>query len=727
MSQAVKEQEITLGAWGDDLRLTLLPSGVGVLSINSKAGSNALSSEVIKCFGEGLDFVKNEPQIKALILASEKPNIFIVGADIREILKTQDPAVGRALTTNGHIVLNKLLALKMPVVAAVNGICFGAGLELIICADKRIASDDPSTKIGLPEVNIGLLPGLGGTQRLPRLIGLKPALEIILSGEPVSSKKALELGIVDRIVSKDKLIDTASEQALQLLESNFDRAAMRAEIEAKVEEADGGLQKRLSTLKITDRAVRVRTKGLYPAPKKVMEVIEKGLKEGLEAGLEHETAAFADLAVSSIAKNMINFYISKEMASQTARRALDAGGVTTLGVIGSGRMGAELAEQAASHHMNVLLKSSSPDKAKAAVEKLSKRTEKLFAENADYQDKQLPTIEAVETNEDFRAAQLVVEAVYEDIDLKNKLVYEVSRVVPQGTIMASNTSSFAISNMSQFSANPDRVIGLHFFSPLDRLELVEVITHERTNADVLKKALAFVGQLGKVPIPVKDSPGFLVNRLLCCFLNDGARMGSEKIPLNWIDDTAINFGLPFGVFWLFDDLGWDLCNKVCRLLHTKFGTRYTPPLMLDNILPFGFEGKRTNQGLYLWDESGKRLGWNTEFMPKAGICISDEKPDEETVRLIQDRLFLPMIDEAARCLEDKVVRKAREIDLALGLGIGFPRFRGGLLRYADDLGIDYVVERLEMIYSEYEPRREISGFLRNLHKEGRRFYGLGQG
>ncbi|MBX3077313.1 enoyl-CoA hydratase/isomerase family protein [Candidatus Obscuribacterales bacterium] len=725
MSQAVKEQDIVLGAWGD-LKLVLRPDGVAVYSLDCRAGVNSLSSEVIRSFTEGLEFIATEPQIKALILASGKENMFVAGADIREILKTTDENIARALTDKGHVGLNKLLALKVPVVAAVDGICFGAGLELILCCDKRVATKNPNTLIGLPEVNIGLLPGLGGTQRLPRLIGLKPALEIILSGEPVSALRALELGIVDKLVRQEELIETAAKLALELLKSGFDRAKERAAQDAKTDEADGGLKKRLSTLKITDRAVRVRTRGQYPAPKKVMEVIEKGLSEGLESGLKHETDAFAELAVSPIAKNMINFYISKEMAVQSARRALEAGGVTTLGVIGSGRMGAELAENAASKHMNILLKSSSAEKASAAAELLTKRIETLFTENLDYQGKAQPSIESVENYDEFSPAQLIVEAVYEDLDLKNKIIQEVSQVVPATTLIASNTSSFAISTMSQFSIHPENVIGLHFFSPIDRLELVEVVTHEKTDAAVLKRALGFVSQLGKVPVPVKDSPGFLVNRLLCMFLNDAARMGSEKIPLNWIDDTAINFGLPIGAFWLFDDLGWDLCNKVCRLLYESFGPRYTPPLMLDNILPFGFDGKRTNAGLYLWDETGKRLGWNTEFMPDAGICVSDEKPDEETSILIRDRLFLPMIDEAARCLEDKVVRKAREIDLALGLGIAFPRFRGGLLRYADDLGIDYVVERLEMIYSKYEPHREISDFLRNLHKEGRRFYGLGQ-
>ncbi len=721
----MKEQDIVLGAWGD-LKLVLRPDGVAVYSLDCRAGVNSLSSEVIRSFTEGLEFIATEPQIKALILASGKENMFIAGADIREILKTTDQNIARALTDKGHVGLNKLLALQVPVVAAVDGICFGAGLELILCCDKRVATKNPNTLIGLPEVNIGLLPGLGGTQRLPRLIGLKPALEIILSGEPVSALRALELGIVDKLVGQEELIETASKLALDLLKSGFDRVKERAAQDAKTDEADGGLKKRLSTLKITDRAVRVRTRGQYPAPKKVMEVIEKGLSEGLESGLKHETDAFAELAVSPIAKNMINFYISKEMAVQSARRALEAGGVTTLGVIGSGRMGAELAENAASKHMNILLKSSSAEKASAAAELLTKRIETLFTENLDYQGKAQPSIESVENYDAFSPAQLIVEAVYEDLDLKNNIIQEVSQVVPATTLIASNTSSFAISTMSQSSTHPENVIGLHFFSPIDRLELVEVVTHEKTDAAVLKRAVGFVSQLGKVPVPVKDSPGFLVNRLLCMFLNDAARMGSEKIPLNWIDDTAINFGLPIGAFWLFDDLGWDLCNKVCRLLYESFGPRYTPPLMLDNILPFGFDGKRTNAGLYLWDETGKRLGWNTEFMPEAGICVSDEKPDEETAILIRDRLFLPMIDEAARCLEDKVVRKAREIDLALGLGIAFPRFRGGLLRYADDLGIDYVVERLEMIYSKYEPHREISDFLRNLHKEGRRFYGLGQ-
>lgn len=721
----MKEQEVVLGAWGD-LKLVLRPDGVAVYSIDTKSGVNQLSSDVIRSFTEGLDFIAKEPQIKALILASGKENVFMAGADIREILKTTDQSVAKMLIGNGHVALNKVLALKMPVVAAVDGICFGAGLELILCCDKRIATNNPNTLIGLPEVNIGLLPGLGGTQRLPRLIGLKAALEIILSAEPVSARKALELGIVDQVVAQSELIDSAAKLALNLLKSSYDRTSERAAQDAKTEEGDGGLKKRLNTLKITDRAVRVRTRGQYPAPKMVMEVIEKGLNEGLEAGLIAETNAFAELAVSSIAKNMINFYISKEMAFQTARRALEAGGVTTLGVIGTGRMGAELAETAASKHMNILLKSSSAEKANAAVELLTKRIETVFTENLDYQGKPQPTIKTADSYEDFAPAQLVVEAVYEDLNLKNKVVDELSRVVPSTTLIASNTSSFSIADMAKLSAHPENVVGLHFFSPLDRLELVEVVTHERTDAAVLKRALAFVGQLGKVPVPVKDSPGFLVNRLLCMFLNDAARMGSEKIPLNWIDDTAINFGLPFGAFWLFDDLGWDLCNKVCRLLFESFGPRYTPPLMLDNILPFGFDGKRTNAGLYLWDESGKRLGWNTEFMPQAGICVSEEKPDEETSTLIRDRLFLPMIDEAARCLEDKIVRKAREVDLALGLGIAFPRFRGGLLRYADDLGIDYVVERLEMIYAKYEPHREISDFLRNLHKEGRRFYGLGQ-
>ncbi len=722
MNQVLKQQDVTLGVWGDEMRLSLRASGVAVLSLD--AGSvNALSNRVIDYFSAALDFIASEPSIKAVIFSSEKKNIFIAGADIREIVKIDVLAEANALSAKGHSVLKKVTELKIPTVAAIDGICLGGGLELVLCCDKRVATNNIKTKIGLPEVNIGLIPGLGGTQRLPRMIGVKPAVELILSGEPLDAELALAAGIVDKIVVSN-LLDASEEVALEMIATKFDRSIHAQEREKSAEEKDGGYEKRLSILKMSDRMIRIRTRGLVPAPRRAIEVIEYGLVNGLEAGIKREIEVFAELAVSAMAKNMINFYISQEMAVQTALRTMEnADRVTTCGIIGSGTMGLEIADIALQKGINVLVKGSSPEKSASAVQWLNKRAEsRLDAKSAD--EAIVPaSVEAADLNDDLRPAQLIIEAVPEDTDLKNKVIFEVARAVPAGCIIASNTSSFAISNLSQFSNKPERVLGLHFFNPVDRMPLVEVVTHERTDAEVLKTAIAFAAQLGKIPVTVKDSPGFLVNRLLTHFMAEAARLCDDGIPLNWVDDTATQFGMPIGPFCLFDELGWELSSRVCHLMHEKFGQRYLPPIMLNNIMPYGLRGK-DGGGLYLWDDKGKRLDENVEFLAKVNITVSKEKPDEATTTLIRDRLFLPMVDEAGRCLEEKIVRKARDIDLALVLGVAFPRFRGGLLRWADDLGLDYVVDRLNEIYTKYKPAREVGGYLMNLKKEGRRFYGF---
>jgi 3-hydroxyacyl-CoA dehydrogenase/enoyl-CoA hydratase/3-hydroxybutyryl-CoA epimerase len=322
-------------------------------------------------------------------------------------------------------------------------------------------------------------------------------------------------------------------------------------------------------------------------------------------------------------------------------------------------------------------------------------------------------------------AEIIVEAVTEDLDLKGKIVFEVSRATPAGTILASNTSSFSISEMARASASPESFIGLHFFNPPDRMPLVEVITHERTSPEILRRAMAVSGQLGKVPVVVKDSPGFLINRLLGGFLLEAARMAYERVPLNWIERAAVNFGMPMGPLVLFDELGWDLTSQVGRQLHLEFGERLKPPPLMNSALATGLSGKSTAAGFYLWDAAGRKLGFNRDLLERIDLVVSDEQPGEDDETLIRDRLILPMIDEAARCLAEKIVRKPKDVDLAIIIGIGFPPFRGGLLRYADELGIDYVTNRLGEIYTAYRPHRQVSEMLSSMREAGRSFYGLG--
>jgi Enoyl-CoA hydratase/carnithine racemase len=346
VSQVVSEKDIVLGAWGH-ITLIRRESGVCLLNFNTHGGANVLSHEVMKHFDEAVEFVRRDTETKALVISSPKTDMFIAGADIREISKLEGLEAARHLVDYGQELFARIVALPQPTVAAVNGICLGGGLEVTLYCDRRIASYGKATLFGLPEVSIGLVPGLGGTQRLPRIIGLKPTIDMLLTGKPIDIPTALELGLIDKAVEHEKLLDEAEKVALELVNSKIDRQAEWDAREAKIEEKDGGLEKRKSLLKISNRAVQIRTKGFYPAPQKALEIIGKGLDDGLEAGMRYEAEAFAELASSTIARNLINVYFTREMATQTALRAIDKyGEVNDLGIVGSGKMGTALAELA---------------------------------------------------------------------------------------------------------------------------------------------------------------------------------------------------------------------------------------------------------------------------------------------------------------------------------------------------------------------------------------------
>ncbi|MCA9802324.1 MAG: enoyl-CoA hydratase/isomerase family protein [Cyanobacteria bacterium HKST-UBA02] len=705
--------ETLLGSWGKELNLTVRDSQVGYLTLNVPGRANTLTSEIIDYMDHAIELASRS-DLKGLVFASGKHDIFLAGADIKEILAVREESVTRNLAERGHTVFKKILALPFPTVSAIHGICLGGGLEFVLCSDGRLATSAPHTLIGLPEVNIGLIPGLGGTQRLTARVGLKSALDFILSGEPKGAEECLSIGLIDEIVEdENKLLDRAEEMVLSMAARDFDRRKLREERARAMEEADGGEKKRQMLLKTSERVIRIRTGGHYPAPKLVLEVIRIGLEQGEEKGLAAEIDGFAKMAVSNIARNMINVYFTREMAAQTAQRALEKSApVTELGIMGSGVMGKGIAETAINAGLSVVIRGSSDEKTEAEAERLSKK----LHEGSD------ASVTAAGDLARMSKADIILESVNEDLKLKKELIQKLE--LTESNILATNTSSFSIAEIAAFSNRPENILGLHFFSPVDRMPLVEVITHEGTDAGVQRRATGLIGRLGKVPIVVKDSPGFLVNRLLCIFLLEASRMLDEKVPLNWIDSVSTKFGMPMGAFELCDELGWGLITSVARLLHEKFGERMLPPAVMDRAMTMGIDGKKTNAGCYLWEDSNRKLSINQDFIEKADVRTSDEPVEEAKALEIQDRLILPMIDEAARCLEEKVVRKARDIDLAIIIGAGFPPFRGGLLRYADELGIDYVVQGLERIYANHEPKRSVSSMLLEMQQAGRKFYSL---
>jgi 3-hydroxyacyl-CoA dehydrogenase len=589
----------------------------------------------------------------------------------------------------------------------------------------------------LPETKLGFVPGLGGTQRLPRLVGIRNSLEIILTGDPVSARRAFELGVIDKLSTQDKLLDDAEKEALDLLKSGDWRSPDQIASKAAGELTPEKLK---SLFAMAERSVRIRTRGNYPAQTQVLEVMKEGLHNGIEAGLDLEARTFATLSVSEVSKNLVFLFFTTEFARQSAVASAskeDTPQVKTVGVIGAGLMGSTIAQLAAQNGFDVLFQSAQKERHEYLTQRAQEINARLLKANQDSQDgqrsgnsgssadrsdtKHIGTVKAVVKDEEFAAADLIIEACAENAETKTEVFKRLCLVARPEAVIASNTSSLSISAFKKSVSENVSLVGMHFFHPVDKMPLVEVIAPSGTNKSAIAQVTAFLSKLGKTPVTVKDSPCFLVNRLLYCYLVEAARIAAEKTPINWVEEAAIDFGMPMGPMALLDEVGLDVSNMVAKALEKAFGERMAAPPELDEAMRIGMIGKKTGRGIYSWDESGKKLGFDKRITENIGLVVTDTKVDKELAKKLTMRMILPMIDEAARCLEEKVVRRPREIDLCMVMGVGFPPFRGGLLRYADALGLDKVIEGLKELYS-HSPKRSISPYLIKLASENRGFY-----
>jgi 3-hydroxyacyl-CoA dehydrogenase / enoyl-CoA hydratase / 3-hydroxybutyryl-CoA epimerase len=692
-------------------------SGVGVVLFDSPGRSNLLTTEVLQELEHALAEVSEDSGIKALMLLSGKHDTFLSGADLHEILRFENRDAAFALSRRGQAVLDRISNLGKPVVVGINGACLGGGLELALACDRRIATTSGATQLGLPEVRLGLIPGLGGTQRLPRLIGVKGALEIILSSEPISAVTAKEMGIVDDVVAPDELMARLEQEALALLHAQ--------EIGARFGYDAAANPKDPQLLNMAERSVRIKTKGHYPAHTRVINVIRDGLANGMETGLQLEAETFADLAVGEVARNLIFLFFTSEFARQSAAAQVKKSGipeVETVGVIGGGNMGGGIAQLAALSGHKVLVSEMTEERARAAVEQIRNRLSQQRPSNSQPESllhEAAAAVNHVPSTDGMAGADLVIEAVFEDLELKGKIFNQLVDNAKDDCVFASNTSSLSLSEIAARVKSPQRVVGLHFFHPVDKMPLIEVINQPDTAPWAMARAMSFVSKLGKVPVLVKDGPGFLVNRLLCCYLAEAGKLAEEKVPMNWIDDAAVAFGMPMGPLALLDEVGLDIAYKVSSMLHERCGDRLAPPAVFQKVEQLGLIGKKAGVGLYLW-EDGRKQSFNPQLIQAASLVVTETKPDPDKITEICDRLVLPMIDEAARCLSEKIVRKPRELDMSMILGIGFPAFRGGPLRYADTRGIPDIVENL--IAMQPATGRTVSPLLATMSSTGRRFY-----
>lgn len=661
---------------------------------------------------------------KAVIFKSNKPKIFIAGADIDEIKVMKTAEEFERAVSGGQEVMNEVEDLPMITIAAVNGACAGGGCEFIMACDYRIASDDSSTRIGLPETKLGIIPGFGGCVRMPRIVGLQSALDIILNGKLERAAKALKIGLVDAVVHPSILMD----QAVKMAEEKMPAGKRRKQFSPK-----GTMAKMLEgplkfvVFKKAREGVMKFTHGHYPAPLKAIEVIQKtyGMSDRARA-MEIERKAFIECGTTDISKNLIHVFDLMESVkkqSGVTGSNVKAKDVTHLGVLGAGTMGGGIAYVAADKGIFVRMKDVNWDAIGRGLKHASDLWQKLLKKRAITTYEKQHRMDRVSGTLDysgFRHMELVVEAIVEDMEIKKKVINETAKHMKDDAIIATNTSSLSVTEMAAGHPRPEYFAGMHFFNPVDKMPLVEVIRGEKTSDETIATVYELSKKMGKLPVVVKDGPGFLVNRLLLPYMAEAAWLLQEGMSIETVDKAYVKeFGMPMGPFALMDEVGLDVCIKVLKIFKKAFGARIEIAPIMEKLEKSERKGKKNRKGFYTYDEKDKRQVVDSSVYGELGLSTpTDPLSTKECI----ERGVFAMVNECSRALiEDKIVETPNEVDLAMITGTGFPPFRGGLLKYADKVGINYIVDQLEM-YGAKHARLKPAGPLMQMAKSGQKFY-----
>ncbi|MFP5385785.1 MAG: 3-hydroxyacyl-CoA dehydrogenase NAD-binding domain-containing protein [Bacteriovoracia bacterium] len=655
--------------------------------------------------------------VKGIVFFSHKPGVFLAGVDISVInsLKTESEAL-RALD-EAHSIFNALDDVKMPTVALVDGICLGGGLELALTCKKIFISDNPKTSLGLPEVMLGVLPGFGGTYRLPRKVGLTTAMDMILTGRQIKGKNALRIGLADAMLPTERMQELAKTYLLE--KKTGKKRSMKEEVQSAA--IDNFLTRKIIFQKAREKVLET-SKGFYPAPLKILEVLESGSGKSRGDYLAIEAQAFAELSQSVQSKNLQHIFFLTD-ASKKLDNKDQLPSVRRGAVLGAGVMGGGIAWLFAENNQSPLMKDLTPEALelglKQASQNFSAKVKRRRMTQDEFQRK-MRSIEPTLNFEGFRAVDLVVEAVVENMDIKKKVFAEIEGYVRPDCLLTSNTSSLSVEEMSKALKNPERFAGLHFFNPVNKMPLVEIITHERASKETIDTLVKWVLDVKKTPIVVKDGPGFLVNRILAPYLNEAAYLLEEGVTVEALDEAALNFGMPMGPCRLMDEIGLDVCVKVGKIMHDGLGERANPSSLSTKLYDAKLLGKKNGKGFYLYDDKGKVFGKNPEISK-----LLPSKKNRKDEMEIQMRLFLPMVNEAAYIFADKIVDKASTVDIGMIYGTGFPPFRGGLCKWADQEGLDQIAERLNNFAKDVSAERyQMAPFLAMMINDKKKFYDL---
>ncbi|MDJ0040718.1 MULTISPECIES: fatty acid oxidation complex subunit alpha FadJ [Pantoea] len=671
---------------------------VGVITIDvPDEKMNTLKAEFAAQIAAIIAQARKNPQLLGLVLISGKPDNFVAGADISMIDRCRNAHEAEALARQGQEVMAAIAALPFPVVAAIHGACLGGGLELALACNTRICSLDDKTRIGLPEVQLGLLPGSGGTQRLPRLIGVQKALPLILTGKNLRAKQAKKLGIVDDAVPQAILLDTA---IAQVKKGKFRRAPLPLR-----DRLLQGPVARQALFALVRRETDRKTQGNYPAAQRIIEVVRIGLEQNSQAGYAAEARAFGELAMTPESAALRSlFFASTALKKENGTRA-EPRLIQRVGVLGGGLMGGGIASVSAMNAgLPVRIKDISLQGINHALQTswalLGKKVKRRQLSPAQRQQ-QMARISGGTDYQGFAHRDMVIEAVFEDLALKRQMVADVEAHCQPDTIFASNTSSLPIAEIAATAQRPQNIIGLHYFSPVEKMPLVEVIPHATTSPETLASTVTLARKQGKTPIVVADKPGFYVNRILTPYINEAMRCVVEGEPIDHIDRALVKFGFPVGPVQLLDEVGIDVGSKISPGLQQAYGERFAAPSALDAVIQDGRKGRKNGKGFYLYGSSR----FARKKVDPAVYSLLKRKPVKtQSGAQIAERCVLMMLNEAVRCLDEQVIRSPRDGDIGAVFGIGFPPFLGGPFHYIDRLGAAEVVSRLTRLEQQYGDR-----------------------
>lgn len=686
------------------------------LGYNDDKSMTVLTETSLKELDQAFQDAAADKDAKGLVVFSHQKDSFLAGMDVSVIQGLSSEEEAAQGCEAGQEVFNKLEDLKIPTMACVHGLCLGGGLEMILACDKIVVSDDSKTALGLPEVMLGVLPGFGGSYRLPRKVGLPNALDMILTGKQIRAKKALKMGLADFMMPKERLLKLAPEYL-------FKKPAHKKSFSENLTEkaADNFIARKVIFQKAREKVLET-TKGFYPAPLKILDHLEANYGKKRSAYLNKEARAFGELSQTSQSKNLQHVFFLQDNAKKLDNKD-SVESVKKGAVLGAGTMGGGIAWLFAKNGQAPLMK----DVNKSGLELGLKQSASVFSKAVkrrrmsedDFQRAQrsiTPTL----TYDGFKGVDLVVEAIVENMGLKKKVFAEMEKEVQVDTLITSNTSSLGITEMSEALEKPERFAGLHFFNPVNKMPLVEIIRHPKVSQETIDRLYKWCLDVKKTPVVVGDGPGFLVNRILAPFLNEAAYLLEEGVSIEDVDKASLNFGMPMGACRLMDEVGLDVGAHVGEIMEEGLGARAKASPLSKRAIEAGLLGKKNKKGFYNYDDSGKQLGANPEML---ALLPKEKKTMSETQ--LQMRMFLPMINEAANILEDNIVDNAATVDLGLIFGIGFPPFRGGLLKYADSEGLEQILEAIEGFSKEVDADRyKPSELLKKLVSDKKKFYDL---